>query len=86
MDFAGQILSKQSFNVDSSLLHEGANTITLSSLNGDNDVSVVQSIQLHYPHTFVADADWLRATVPLVLPYISGFTDSQIRYLTSPIR
>ncbi len=88
MDFTGQILAKQSFNAESSLLHEGTNTITLAALDGDNDVSVVQSLQLHYPHTFVADANWLRATVASGSAlHISGFSDPQIRVfdLTDPL-
>ena len=88
MDFTGQILSKQTFNVESSLLREGPNTITLSAMNGDNDVSVVQSIELHYPHTFVADGNWLRATaLSGSALHISGFSDPQIRVfdITDPL-
>ncbi len=48
--------------VDPSLLREGANTVTLTALNGDNDVSVVQTIELHYAHAYAADSNWLRAT------------------------
>ncbi len=62
MDFYGQILAQQSFPVEASLLQNGTNTVTLTALNGDNDVSVVQSIALHYAHTYAADSDWLRAT------------------------
>ena len=87
-DFFGEILAKQSFPVDPSLVQDGTNTITLTALNGDNDVSVVQSIELHYPHTYVADADWLRATANSGSEVrISGFTDSQIRVfdITDPL-
>ncbi|MGH7744496.1 MAG: C25 family cysteine peptidase, partial [Candidatus Dormibacteria bacterium] len=38
--------------------------MTLTALEGDNDVSLVQSIALHYPHTYTADANYLRSTVP----------------------
>jgi len=62
MDFLGMALAQQSFPVESSLLQNGSNTVTLTALNGDNDVSLVQSIALHYAHTYAADADWLRAT------------------------
>ncbi len=80
MDFQNQILARQSFSVDSSLLHEGTNTVTLTALEGDNDVSVVQYIQLNYAHTYTADSDWLRATVPAGAEMrISGFTNAQIR-------
>ena len=88
MEFQSQTLATQTFNVEASLLHEGANTVTLTALNGDNDVSVVQSIQLHYPHTYSADADWLRATAPSGSAlHISGFSDPQIRIfdITDPL-
>ena len=79
-DFYGQILATQSFEVDPSLVQDGTNTVTLSALNGDNDVSVVQSIQLHYLHTYVADADWLRATASAGSElHITGFVNSHIR-------
>ena len=61
MNFSGQANVTKTFPIDSSLLTEGANTVTLTALEGDNDVSVVQSITLHYPHTYVADQNWLRA-------------------------
>jgi uncharacterized repeat protein (TIGR01451 family) len=80
MDSYGLALSKKSFPVESSQLLEGANTVTLTSLNGDNDVSVVQTIALRYPHTYVADADWLRATAYAGSQiHISGFTQPHIR-------
>ena len=79
-DFYGQILAAQSFSVDPSLVLDGTNTVTLSALNGDNDISVVQSIQLQYLHTYTADSDWLRATAQAGTDVqISGFSNPQIR-------
>ena len=88
MNFTGQILNEQTFNVQSSLLHDGSNTVTLTALNGDNDVSVVQSIELHYPHSYAADANWLKATAaPGTELHITGFSDSQLRVfdITDPL-
>jgi hypothetical protein len=88
VQFFGQILAAQSFSVDPSQVLEGTNTVTLTALNGDNDVSVVQSVVLHYLHTYTADADWLRATAPSGTEvHISGFTNSQIRVfdVTDPL-
>jgi uncharacterized repeat protein (TIGR01451 family) len=80
MNFIGQILSTQTFDVESTLIHDGSNTVTLTTLNGDNDVCAVQSIQLHYAHTYAADASWLRATAPAGTElHISGFSDAQVR-------
>jgi uncharacterized repeat protein (TIGR01451 family) len=88
MDFNGIANSTNAFSVDASLLHDGTNTVTLTALEGDNDVSLVQSIALHYPHTYVADSNWLRATAPGGgLIHIGGFTSSQIQVfdITNPV-
>jgi uncharacterized repeat protein (TIGR01451 family) len=80
MEFYGQSLRKQSFPVEPSLVQEGSNTVTLTALNGDNDVSAVQSIELHYAHTYAADADWLRATAPAGSElHLTGFSNASIR-------
>ena len=88
MNFTGQVNVTNNFPVDSSLLTEGANTVTLTALEGDNDVSVVQSIALHYPHTYVADQNWLRATAPAGSGVrIGGFSSPQIHVydITDPL-
>jgi len=88
MDFLGMTLAQQSFPVESSLLQNGTNTVTLTALNGDNDVSLVQSIALHYAHTYAADADWLRATASAGSElHLTGFTNPQIRVfdITDPL-
>lgn len=60
--FYGEILATQTYSVDPSLVLDGTNSVTLTALEGDNDVSLVQSVQLQYPHTYTADSDWLKAT------------------------
>ena len=88
MDFYGLALSTQSFPIDPSLAVEGTNTVTLTSLDGDNDVSAVQSIQVQYMHTFTADSDWLQATASSGSDvHISGFANSQVRVfdVTDPL-
>ncbi len=88
MDFLGLALAQQSFPVEPSLLQNGSNTVTLTALNGDNDVSLVQSIALHYAHTYAADADWLRATAYAGSELrLTGFTNPQIRVfdITDPL-
>ena len=87
-NFYGQLLATQSFSVDPSLVLDGLNTVTLTALDGDNDVSAVQSIQLHYLHTYAADSDWLQATAPAGTDVnISGFSNSQVRVfdITDPL-
>jgi uncharacterized repeat protein (TIGR01451 family) len=86
--FYGQTLATQSYSVDPSLALDGTNTVTLTALDGDNDVSAVQSIQLQYLHTYVADSDWLQASTPAGDNLnISGFSNPQIRAfdITDPL-
>ncbi len=88
MDFANQANITNTFPVDRSLLRDGTNTVTLAALEGDNDISVVQSIALHYPHTYAADANWLKATAPAGdTVHITGFSNPQIHVfdITDPL-
>jgi uncharacterized repeat protein (TIGR01451 family) len=62
MDFTDQANTTTTFPVTAGLLQNGSNTVTLTSLDGEYDVSLVQSIELTYAHTYSADSDWLRAT------------------------
>jgi uncharacterized repeat protein (TIGR01451 family) len=87
-NFYGQTLATQSFPVEPSVAVDGTNTVTLTALNGDNDVSAVQSIQLEYLHTYAADSGWLQASVPSGTDvHITGFSSSQIRIfdVTDPL-
>jgi uncharacterized repeat protein (TIGR01451 family) len=88
MDFANQVNVTNSFTVSNSLLQEGTNTVTLAALNGDNDISVVQAITLHYPHTYTADSNWLPATAASGTSiHIGGFTNPQVQVfdITDPL-
>jgi uncharacterized repeat protein (TIGR01451 family) len=88
MNFTGQVNVTNTFPVDSSLVAEGVNTVTLTALEGDSDVSVVQSITLHYPHAYAADQNWLRATANAgSVVHITGFTSQQIHIfdITHPL-
>ena len=87
MSFTGLANSTNTFPVEPSLLQEGTNTVTLTALDGDNDLSLVQSIALHYAHTYTADSNWLRATAHAgASVHINGFTNPQIRVfdITNP--
>jgi uncharacterized repeat protein (TIGR01451 family) len=79
MEFSGQVNVRNTFPIESSLVAEGVNTVTLTALDGENDVSVVQSIALHYPHAYAADQNWLRASADAgSVVHITGFTSPQI--------
>jgi uncharacterized repeat protein (TIGR01451 family) len=88
MDFANMSSFTQTFTLPLGLLQEGANTVTLTALAGDNDVSLVQSIAVHYPHSYTADSNWLRATAAAGSTIrIAGFTNPLIRVfdITEPL-
>ncbi|HTZ49047.1 MAG TPA: C25 family cysteine peptidase [Verrucomicrobiae bacterium] len=87
VDFYGQVLTTQSFSIDASQVVDGTNTVTLTALDGDYDVSAVQSIQLQYMHTYAANSDWLQASAPAGTGvHISGFSNAQVRVfdITNP--
>jgi len=79
LDFANMNNATQTFGVPGGLLQNGANTVTLNALDGDNDVSLVQSIQIHYPHLYAADSDWLESTASSGdTVHIDGFRTAQV--------
>ena len=88
IDFANMANVTESFAVSNALLQNGTNTVTLASLDGDNDISLVQSITLEYAHTYTADSDWLRASAAGGdTVRISGFSNAQIQVfdITDPL-
>src|SRR5262249_43594368 len=88
IDFANLSNVTNTFPITSSLLQDGTNTVTLTALEGDNDISLVQSIALHYPHLYAADSTWLRATANAgEALHLTGFTNPQIHVfdITDPL-
>jgi len=80
MTFAALSRGSASFDVPTSLLAEGDNTISLAALNGDADASVVVSVAITFPHTLVADDDRLLAVVDGgAQTSISGFSSNDIQ-------
>jgi len=70
----------QTFPVDRSLLHEGDNSITLTSTNGEADVSLVDSVSLTYRHAYRADNNALRFSAAAGQPImVGGFSSADIR-------
>jgi Peptidase family C25/Domain of unknown function DUF11 len=59
LTFTGQAEGRFHVSLPPGLLEEGANTITFTSQDGQFDYSLLQSIRVTYPHTYVADADEL---------------------------
>jgi uncharacterized repeat protein (TIGR01451 family) len=79
IDFTGEANTTSTFPVTAGLLQNGSNTVTLSSQDGEYDVSLVQSIELTYAHTYSADSDWLRAAAQAGETIrIDGFTQPSV--------
>jgi hypothetical protein len=82
LTFIGQVKGKFTVDVPPGLLQNGANTVTLTAQNGEFDYSLLQSIRIIYPHSYVADSGSLtftgRAGDELK---ISGFTQSTVTVL-----
>ena len=80
MSFNSQSNLTNTFTIPPGVVQSGTNTVTLAALDGETDVSFVQSITLHYPHTYAADSDWLRASAPAGSRVrFTGFSSSQIQ-------
>ena len=63
LNFNGQNEGSITLHVPAGVLRQGANTVTLTAQNGENDLSVVDYITLTYPHSFTAESDSLKFTV-----------------------
>lgn len=63
LSFTNQNEGSQELAIPAGTLTEGANTITLLAQGGANDYSLVDTIDLSFPHTFVAENDQLKFTV-----------------------
>jgi peptidase C25-like protein len=88
MSFSSQSNVANTFSISPGLLQDGTNTVTLAALDGDNDISLVQSITLHFPHSYAADSNWLRASAPAGSHVqFTGFSNSQIQVfdITNPL-
>ena len=58
--FAGQQEGREHFTIPNGILMNGANTITLTAQQGSNDISLVDAIDVSFPHTYTAESDQLK--------------------------
>jgi hypothetical protein len=80
INFNGLGHPAQTFMAERAFLREGDNTVTLTSTNGDADVSLVDSVSLTYSHAYRADHNALRFSATAGQPImVSGFTSQDIR-------
>jgi hypothetical protein len=80
LDFAGQSQGVASFTLPHSLVREGTNTVRLTPLAGQSDVSLVDYVRISYQHSYTAEKNVLKLTA---LGHqqitVDGFTTSSIR-------
>ncbi len=62
LTFTGQDKGRFHANLPPGVLQEGDNTVTLTAQGGEYDTSLVQSIRITYPHSYMADSDGLKFT------------------------
>jgi uncharacterized repeat protein (TIGR01451 family) len=62
LTFTGEDKGQFQVSLPPGLLLDGANTVTFTAQGGEYDISLVQSIQVTYPRTYIADSDRLKFT------------------------
>jgi uncharacterized repeat protein (TIGR01451 family) len=89
LNFANQSEGREEFAIPSGILTNGVNTITLLAQQGDNDYSLVDTIDLSFPHSFTAESDQLKFTANAGESVtIAGFVQrpSRLIDITNPLR
>lgn len=87
ISFANQERPVTRFSIPSAALAEGDNTVTLTALDGEGDLSVIDHVRLTYPRGFRAENDSLTFSLPNGREtLIDGFTNPQVRVfdITNP--
>jgi len=87
--FSGQELGKATFSIPAGVLTNGANTITLTAQLGTNDLSLVDYIDVSFPHTLTAESDLLKFTAKQGASVtVGGFGQPPTRLIdiTDPVR
>ncbi len=80
LSFNGQSKGQQKIEVPQAQLREGENIVTLQSINGPSDISLVDSIRITYQHSYRAENDSLGLTArPGETATVSGFSSKDVR-------
>ncbi|MEO8033409.1 MAG: C25 family cysteine peptidase [Acidobacteriota bacterium] len=80
VNFSGQQRLSSDFAVSASLLVNGSNVVGLVAQNGEEDISVVESVRITYAHRYVADGGALLCTATGAIR-IDGFSGTDVRLL-----
>ncbi|MBV9179776.1 MAG: DUF11 domain-containing protein, partial [Acidobacteria bacterium] len=82
LHFTGQEEGKARFLIPDGSLVNGANSISLIAQQGDNDLSLVDYIDLSFPHSFTAEGDMLRFTAGVGQSvWVNGFNEPPVQLL-----
>ena len=82
LNFIDQEEGKARFQIPAGVLANGANTITLTAQQGDNDLSVLDYINLSFPHSFTAESDFLKFTANAGQSVsVTGFVHAPLRLI-----
>jgi uncharacterized repeat protein (TIGR01451 family) len=77
--FTGQDKGKMRVDLPSGLLQD-TNTVKLTALDGDSDISLVDHITITYPHSLTADGDQLKFSARAGAPVqIAAFQETSVR-------
>jgi uncharacterized repeat protein (TIGR01451 family) len=86
--FRGQVRYIATYDVPVSWLVEGENAVRFVAVGGQDDVNVIETMRLTYPHLYRADSNALTFRVPSsAFVRVGGFTTNQVRVidLTDPL-
>jgi Peptidase family C25 len=82
LSFEAQTDGLATMKVPRGSLREGPNTVTLTALGGESDISLAGYIRITYPRTYTADGNGLRFTASAKERVeIDGFTSTGIRVM-----
>ena len=82
LNFSDQTEGSATVSLSPGVLQEGDNVVQLAAQGGDTDLSLIDTLQLTYWHTYTADNDTLRLPAVGGGPLgIDGFSSSQIRVM-----
>jgi len=81
LSFDGRQRSVQQFSVAQTALVEGTNTVTFTAEGGSADVSLIEHVRLTYSHSFTAEHNALKLTIPegTRTQTITGFSSPDVR-------
>jgi uncharacterized repeat protein (TIGR01451 family) len=80
VSFAGQTKGRLRVDLTPGQLLDGANTVTLTALDGEADISLVDRITIRYPQTIAVDAGQLKFTARAGAPVqIGNFQETSVR-------